>query len=241
MEELLIRIGIAPDLVEALQLGLFGRMLLAALLGGLIGLERELSSKPAGLRTNMLICVGAALFTELSILIAVAHNEQVMAGAIVAPADPGRIAAQIVTGIGFLGAGTILQSRGSIVGLTTAATIWVVAAIGMAAGARAYGVAIVATVLVAVVLGILGRVAESLTWRIGRKRYSIDIDPEPETLRSLEALFTRAGLRIRTTSIERSPGKYKVEYELQGPRRAHGDLPGRLLEHPGVQGGIRIE
>ena len=241
MEELLIRIGLAPDLVQSLQLGLFGRMLLAALLGGLIGLERELSGKPAGLRTNMLICVGAALFTELSIEIAVAHNDQIMEGSLVAPADPGRIAAQIVTGIGFLGAGTILQSRGSIVGLTTAATIWVVAAIGMAAGARAYGVAIVATILVAVVLGILGRVAESLTWRIGRKRYTLDSDPDPETLRSLEALLTGVGLTIRTASIERRPGKYELQYDLQGPRNAHGELPGRLLEHPGVQGGIRIE
>jgi len=108
-----------------LRLDLLLRLLLATVLGGAIGWERQASHKPAGLRTLILICMGATLLTDLSIQ-AAAHAT--------GPADPGRIAAQIVTGMGFLGAGTILQSRGSIVGLTTAATMWVVAAIGMAVG-----------------------------------------------------------------------------------------------------------
>src|SRR5690554_2045638 len=114
-----------------LRLDLLIRLLLAAILGGLIGLEREISGKPAGLRTNILICVGAALLTELSLGIGLLTPER-------PNADPARIAAQIVSGIGFLGAGTIIQARGSVVGLTTAATLWVVAAIGMAVGAAAY-------------------------------------------------------------------------------------------------------
>src|SRR5438477_11474533 len=100
-------------MVEVLRLALVARVCLATVLGGAIGLERELGGKPAGLRTNILICIGSMLYTKLSITMA--------AGT----ADPTRIAAQIVTGVGFIGAGTILHARGAVVGLTSAATIWV--------------------------------------------------------------------------------------------------------------------
>jgi putative Mg2+ transporter-C (MgtC) family protein len=116
------------------------RLLLATVLGGVIGLQRELSGKEAGLRTNMLICLGSALLTVISIY--------AFPGA-----DPSRIAAGIATGIGFIGAGVILhRSGGAVVGLTSAATIWVVAAIGMASGAGLYIIAPAATVLVVIVL-----------------------------------------------------------------------------------------
>jgi putative Mg2+ transporter-C (MgtC) family protein len=126
-----------------LRLDLLVRLLLATVLGGAIGWERQQAHKPAGLRTLILICVGAALLTDLSVR-AAAHAT--------GPADPGRIAAQIVTGVGFLGAGTILQSRGSVMGLTTAATMWVVAAIGMAVGFGATMEAAGTTFLVLVAL-----------------------------------------------------------------------------------------
>ena len=126
-----------------LRLDLLLRLSLAAVLGGAVGWEREHSGKPAGLRTNVLICVGAALLTDISVRMASMGGPT---------ADPGRIAAQIVTGMGFLGAGTIIQSRGTVVGLTTAATLWVVAAIGMAVGSGAYIEATGATVLVLIVL-----------------------------------------------------------------------------------------
>jgi putative Mg2+ transporter-C (MgtC) family protein len=119
------------------------RLALAAALGGVIGLEREYHHKPAGLRTNMLIALGSALFSILSV--------QLGAGA----GSPDRVAAQIVTGIGFLGAGAILRSGENIHGLTTAATIWVNAAIGMAAGLGSYVVATGAAALTLVVLAIL--------------------------------------------------------------------------------------
>ena len=116
------------------------RLLLATALGGVIGLQRELSGKEAGLRTNMLICLGAALLTVLSIY--------AFPGS-----DPSRLAAGIATGIGFIGAGVILhRTGGAVVGLTTAATIWAVAAIGIAAGTGKYVISIVATVLVLVIL-----------------------------------------------------------------------------------------
>jgi len=119
------------------------RLALAAGLGGAIGLEREFRHKPAGLRTNMLIALGSALFSILSV--------ELGAGA----GSPDRIAAQVVSGIGFLGAGAILRSGENVHGLTTAATIWVNAAIGMAAGLGSYTVAIVAAAITLSVLALM--------------------------------------------------------------------------------------
>lgn len=121
----------------------FLRLALAAVLGGAIGLEREYRHKPAGLRTNMLIALGSALFSILSVGLAAGSG------------SPDRVAAQVVTGIGFLGAGAILRSGDHIHGLTTAATIWVNAAIGMAAGLGSYTIATVAAAITLVVLALL--------------------------------------------------------------------------------------
>jgi putative Mg2+ transporter-C (MgtC) family protein len=127
------------------------RVALAALLGGVIGAEREMRHKSAGLRTNILIAIGAAVFTILSISMAEERG------------DPGRVAAQIVTGIGFLGAGAIIRTRAGVQGLTTAATVWVNAALGVAAGSGAYhlaGIAGIVTLIVLLVLGPIERVIE---------------------------------------------------------------------------------
>ena len=121
------------------------QILYALLCGGLIGLERELKNKAAGIKTNMLICLGAALYTSASVMITSEAGGD-------AQADPSRIAAQIVSGIGFLGGGTIIQSRGAITGLTTAATIWVVAAIGVCIGIGGLELAIAWTFAVLLVL-----------------------------------------------------------------------------------------
>jgi putative Mg2+ transporter-C (MgtC) family protein len=117
----------------------------AAGLGGLVGLERELREREAGFRTHMLVSVGSALFTLVS---AYGFHEFLVGGGNVVRADPTRIAAQIVTGIGFLGAGAIIRQGFSVRGLTTAATLWVVAAIGMASGAGYYSAAVITTALV---------------------------------------------------------------------------------------------
>jgi putative Mg2+ transporter-C (MgtC) family protein len=121
--------------VSLLFTDLVGRLLLAAALGAIVGLERELRNKEAGLRTNILITMGSALFTIMSIELAGPDG------------DPTRIAAQIVTGIGFLGGGAILRQQGTVLGLTTAATIWMNAAIGVACGGGRYLLATVATVV----------------------------------------------------------------------------------------------
>src|ERR1700684_1835598 len=121
------------------------RLALAAILRGIIGLERELKHRPAGLRTNMFICFGAALFTVLSDALAVEHL-----------GDHTRISAQIIPGIGFIGAGSILHTRGLTTGLTTAATLFVVASVGMATGGGLYVTAVFATVVVLMALFALG-------------------------------------------------------------------------------------
>jgi putative Mg2+ transporter-C (MgtC) family protein len=128
-------------------------ILLAAGCGAVIGIERQIMHKPAGLRTNVLICVGAAVFTIISARMA-GGQEPIT-----------RIAAQIVTGVGFLGAGAVIQDRGGIHGLTTAATIWLVASIGMACGAKMYYLAITTTVLAILVLVGLGQVDKYLLSR----------------------------------------------------------------------------
>lgn len=121
------------------------RVFFAIICGGLIGLERELKNKPAGIKTNMLICLGSSLYTSVSILITMAAGDS-------QHGDPGRVAAQIVSGIGFLGGGTIIQSRGTILGLTTAATIWVVAAIGVCIGLGHHDIAVFSSICVILVL-----------------------------------------------------------------------------------------
>jgi len=164
-----------PDMSLATQVDLALRLTVGLVLGAAIGFERELHRQPAGFRTHSLVSLGAALFTVVS-----AYG---FSGDVV---DPTRIAAQIVSGIGFIGAGTILQHRGHIRGLTTAASLWSVAAIGTAAGAGLYVVAVVGTVLILVILSVLDNIE-----RFARRRlklppdqYEIPTEPEPDDGRS---------------------------------------------------------
>jgi putative Mg2+ transporter-C (MgtC) family protein len=146
-----------------LNLQIIGKLLLAAALGGLIGLEREYRRRPAGLRTNMFLCLGSAMFTLLSVAAADRFG-----------GDHVRIASQIIPGIGFLGAGAILRGRAGVVGLTTAATMFVVASVGMAVGAGLYVTAIFAAALILLALTFLGWLEEhyGLKTRILTFRYT---------------------------------------------------------------------
>jgi putative Mg2+ transporter-C (MgtC) family protein len=133
-------------------------LLLATAFGGIIGLERQLSGKAAGLRTNLLICLGAAVFTIISKQMAAETGDSIT-----------RIASQIVTGVGFIGAGAIIQDRGGVHGLTTAATIWLVSSIGTACGAGLYVLALVTTIIAVVVLRAFVKVDKSLNKHISKK------------------------------------------------------------------------
>jgi putative Mg2+ transporter-C (MgtC) family protein len=205
-----------------------GRLLAAVAGGALIGLERELAGKPAGFRTNILICVGAALFTLLSIDVAGA------------PQDQTRIAAQIVTGVGFLGAGAILRQRGRVVGLTTAATIWVVAAVGMAFGAGAYGIGTLATLLTTGVLFGL-RTAEE---RIHRGRvlagYHIELEPSDEAHDALARILREARVQRHAWRPSRRDGKVAGRLHVRGHGDAVSELERALLREPSLRSVRRL-
>jgi putative Mg2+ transporter-C (MgtC) family protein len=167
-----------PDLSLDTQLELALRLTVGLVLGAAIGFERELQRQPAGFRTHSLVSLGAALFTVVSAY-----------GFTGDAVDPTRIAAQIVSGIGFIGAGTILQYRGNIRGLTTAASLWSVAAIGTAAGAGLFAVALVGTILILVVLSILDRIEMVARRRLGLGPDGYDVvarGPDPEEGKSVD-------------------------------------------------------
>ena len=131
------------------------RLLLAVLFSGLIGLEREVAGRAAGLRTHILVCVGSAL-----IMLTAIHLTEIYRG--IAPIDPGRVAAQVVSGIGFLGAGTIIQIHDSVRGLTTAASVWAAAGLGLAIGSGFYVGAVATTLIVLTVLFLLSRFEQTI-------------------------------------------------------------------------------
>jgi putative Mg2+ transporter-C (MgtC) family protein len=196
------------DAALRLQVELVAGLLGAAILGAGIGVERERRGHPAGTRTHLLVAVGAAIFTELSI-----HGFPSTPGQ---PADPTRIAAQIVTGIGFLGAGAILKYGTSIRGLTTAASLWSAAAVGMAAGAGAWLIAIVGTAIVIVSLGPVRWLTRSLglSERAARLQLRLSVlDRLAEVTKELSA----RDVEILDVETERARNGYSVELRLALP------------------------
>jgi putative Mg2+ transporter-C (MgtC) family protein len=208
--------------IDVFRLDLMLQLGLATVLGGAIGLERELGGKPAGLRTNILICMGSVLYTKLSAVLG-------------AGADQSRIAAQIVTGVGFIGAGTILHARGAVVGLTSAATIWVVAAIGVALGAGLHLEAVGTTLFVIVVLQGLGRVERFVEGHSSVGRVRVHAHPEPNTVEELETLIRRTGVEIVRQESRRENVDLVVEFELRGQKRLRDQVMIALLHHAGVR------
>ena len=182
--------------------------MLATLLGGAIGLEREIAGKPAGLRTNILICLGAALFTHLSIYIAeVGFTPDGRPYG-----DTTRIASQIVSGIGFLGAGAILHAHGAVLGLTTAATIWVVAAVGAAIGAGAYVEGIGTSLVIILVLVGLRPLERGLLHRRRKVNATVRVQRDLR-FDAIEDILRGCGLHIfsRRTFEHESDRAFEVE------------------------------
>jgi putative Mg2+ transporter-C (MgtC) family protein len=191
------------------------RIVVAAALTGAIGMERELRERAAGLRTHMLVGVGSALFTIVS---AYAWGDFVFDRQQGVVFDPTRIAAQIVTGIGFLGAGAIIRQGLSVRGLTTAAGLWVVAAIGMAVGAGYYSAAVIATGVVLVGLGPLRWVEGGALarWRRGGRVLEVDILREQELAPLLQTLEARRA-RVNRVEFEDEENRRQVRIELDLP------------------------
>ncbi len=180
------------------------RLLLAAVLGGIVGLERELGHKPAGIRTNMLIGLGAALFTIVS---------YEMAGNI--GGDHTRIAAQIIPGIGFLGAGVVIRERGTTVGITSAATIFVVASMGMSIGAGLYVTGIFTMLLVLGFLVIIGNIEQRLGLATRVMNFRITASAGSEVAGNIHQMVEQAGLNARRWRSYRSAEGLVVEFEAE--------------------------
>jgi putative Mg2+ transporter-C (MgtC) family protein len=199
-----------------------GRLLLSCVLGGLVGLERELAKKPAGVRTNLLICMGAAFFTILSGVIAGDTGNK------------GQVASNIVQGIGFLGAGLILHNRSRLSGLASAASIWVVASIGMACGAGLYAPATVAAFIVIVAMLVVG----FLEKRVNMKPYIVTYEARGANqlpmlqaiLAALDTLNQRLG-DVETTSVG---DLQRVIFPLNATNRQHAQLRDQLTAQPGI-------
>ena len=197
------------------QLDVAFRLVIAALLGGAIGFEREIHGHPAGMRTHLLVSLGSAAFSVLSLYFFVSVTAP--NGSI--PTDPSRIAAQIVSGIGFLGAGAILKYGTSVRGLTTAASLWATAAVGMAAGAGAWLVAVVTTVLIVLSLG-------PLNWLIARLRsgqphlFRLRVQVvRLEAVGEISRALTQNKIEIVSVSTQRlGKGRYEIDLDLRPPQ-----------------------
>jgi putative Mg2+ transporter-C (MgtC) family protein len=215
------------EIARILRIDLLIKLALAVLLGGIIGFEREIAGKPAGLRTNILICIGAALLMDVSTRIGLVDGHRV--------GDPARIAAQIVSGVGFLGAGTIMQAQGVVTGLTSAATIWVVAAIGMTVGGGYYIEGIGAGLLVTFVLAGLGGLEHWV--RRARRVVSATIRTKTGTEEEVVATTLRAhGIRIEGRHVFDHPTDRTFEMKLSGPSRQFEIATAALLTREDIYG-----
>ncbi len=187
------------------------KVLLAILIGGLIGVEREYHDKAAGFRTIILICVGAALFTIFSAKLAGGN-------------DPTRIAANIVTGIGFLGAGVIIRESGRVLGLTTAATIWLTASIGMGIGSGHYMFCGIVTGIMLIILWLFPIIEKIFVISHDQKTYEIKGIKSDIKLHDLQSGIKACGLDIKHCRIVKEPGSISCSLDIAGTRKGHDKL-----------------
>ena len=216
--------------IESLVLG---KLLLAALLGAVIGLEREIHGRPAGFRTHLLVSLGSCLFVITSIHFYTVFGN--FSGTAPVGVDPGRVAAQVVTGIGFLGAGAIIRERFSVRGLTTAACLWIAAAIGLACGIGLFGISMVVTVISLISLLLLKRV-EAMLRRDAYVYIRVWCEDRPEQMQLIETRLENCNLHLLHTTIEKNIATselhvvYQVKYNAKDlssdPVDAVSSIPG---------------
>lgn len=206
------------------------KVFFSILCGGLIGLERELKNKPAGIKTNILICLGSALYTSISVLISTTFADQGYFG------DPARVAAQIIPGVGFLGGGTIIQSRGTILGLTTAATIWLVAAVGLCIGIGHADIGVTCSVTVVLVLVATNYFEDRVLGRSLSFACEVVVDdPEGRVRNEINQALARNDLVLDDFDIS-SRGTHSVlNMKYSGHRGDHKKFVLELWSTPGVR------
>jgi putative Mg2+ transporter-C (MgtC) family protein len=203
--------------------GAIARLLIACLLGGLVGLEREAKRKAAGVRTNLLICMGCAFFTLLSAVLAGDTNP-----------DKGRVASNIVQGIGFLGAGLIIRNRSRISGLTSAASVFVVASIGMACGAGLFVPAAVATAIVIVALELVGFLERRASIKIYSLVYEARGTDKNAMLQSILDAMDKVNERLAEYTSDAIGELQRVCFTITATKKEHERLRGRLLAEPAI-------
>jgi putative Mg2+ transporter-C (MgtC) family protein len=198
---------------ELLSTGTATRLGTACVLGGLIGLEREWRHKASGLRTNMLLCLGCAFFTLLSAVLAGEGNP-----------DKGRVASNIVQGIGFLGAGLILHTRDRVVGLTSAATVFVIASIGMACGAGLYIEAVLATAITLFALTFIGYMESRIGWKRYPLMYEVRGTDQTRIYRAILSVLDRAGERLNVVERDSVAMLERVTFVVKANKKMHTRL-----------------
>jgi putative Mg2+ transporter-C (MgtC) family protein len=203
---------VSGQIASGILTSLTARLVLAAILGGIIGLERELNHRAAGLRTNMFICFGAALYTLLS---------QKLAGV---PADSARIAAQIIPGIGFIGAGSILHTRGLTTGLTSAATMFVVASVGMAAGGGHFVTAVFATFVVLVSLFVLGHLEETMNLKLLLSSYEVTGESVEQISNEVNRILESHHRLMQNINSGGTGQHVRVQFDVEGCNREQQEM-----------------
>jgi putative Mg2+ transporter-C (MgtC) family protein len=197
------------------------QFLLATLWGGIIGAEREYRSKSAGFRTMIMISLGACFFTIISKWIG-------------APNNPDRIASNIVSGIGFLGAGVIFRGDNRINGITTAATIWVVAAVGMGIGAGYYFAAACSSIFMILTLAILPYLEQYIDTLNQAKKYSVLVTYQKDSIEKIEAVFSNYKINYRLVRAHKTEDKINLEWDIQAHKKLHVKLSQALMENPDI-------
>ncbi len=198
------------------------KLLMAVLVGGLIGAEREYRDRAAGFRTIILICMGSTLFTIFSLKLGGTQ-------------DPVRVAAAVVSGVGFLGAGTILRGPGRVVGLTTASTIWLAAALGIGIGGGYYLLSAVSAGLAWVVLAVFPRVEEWIDTVRDTRTYHVTCSSGPKMYQEIEDLIRSCGLRAKQRGRAKSGEQMVCSWDMSGSPESHRQFVENLLEHPDVK------
>ncbi len=202
----------------AFSQGTTTRLLMACAMGAVVGIEREMRHKASGLRTNILICMGAALFTMMS---------EVLAGD---NGNKGQVASNIVQGIGFLGAGLILRGRNRVLGLTSAATVWVVAAIGMTCGAGLYVEAAISTAMVFVSLRFIGLLESRSRWKTYVMLYEVRGADEPTMFAGIFKVLDREKLRLNVVDRDKVGEQERVTFAISASSERHKQLLAELVE-----------